>query len=42
MNETTLAAVRTQLDDAAFTETWQQGLELTLGEAMTLALDQPE
>jgi len=42
MNEATLAAVRTQLDDAAFTETWRQGLELTLGEAMTLAVEQPE
>jgi len=42
MNEATLAAVRTQLDDAAFTEMWRQGLELTLGEAMTLAVEQPE
>ena len=42
MNETTLAAVRAQLDDAAFAETWEQGLKLTVGEAVTLALDQPE
>ena len=42
MNETTLAAVRAQLDDAAFAETWDQGLQLTVGEAVTLALDQPE
>jgi predicted ATPase/DNA-binding SARP family transcriptional activator len=39
MNETTLAATRTQLDDEAFAEAWEQGLELTLGEAVTLALD---
>jgi tetratricopeptide (TPR) repeat protein len=39
MNEATLAATRTQLDDAAFAETWEQGLELALGEAVTLALD---
>jgi predicted ATPase/DNA-binding SARP family transcriptional activator len=39
MNETTLAAIRTQLDDAAIAETWEQGLKLTVGEAVTLALD---
>src|SRR4029450_6788975 len=39
MNETTLATVRTQLDDAAVAEAWQQGRKLTVGEAVALALD---
>jgi hypothetical protein len=39
MNETTLAAIRAQLDDAAFAEAWEQGRKLTVGEAVTLALD---
>lgn len=39
MNETTLAAIRTQLDDAALAEAWEQGSKLTLGAAATLALD---
>jgi tetratricopeptide (TPR) repeat protein len=39
MNETTLAAIRAQLDDAAIAETWAQGRKLTVGEAVTLALD---
>ena len=39
MNETTLAAVRTQLDAAAIAETWEQGRKLTVGEAVRLALD---
>ena len=39
MNETTLAAIRTQLDDAAFAEAWEQGRKLTVGDAATLALD---
>ena len=39
MNETTLAAIRTQLDDAAFADAWEQGRRLTVGAAATLALD---
>jgi hypothetical protein len=39
MNETTLAAIRAQLDDAAIAEAWEQGRKLTVGEAVTLALD---
>ena len=42
MNETTRAAIRTQLDDAAIAETWEQGRKLTIGEAVTLALADPE
>jgi plasmid replication initiation protein len=39
MNETTVAAIHTQLDDAAVAEAWEQGRKLTVGEAVTLALD---
>jgi hypothetical protein len=39
MNETTLAAIRMQLDDDAFADAWQQGRKLTVGAAATLALD---
>jgi predicted ATPase len=39
MNEKTLAAIRAQLDDAAFAEAWEQGRKLTLDEAVALALD---
>ena len=39
MNEATLAAIRTQLDDAAVAEAWEQGRKLTIGGAATLALD---
>jgi predicted ATPase len=39
MNEESLAAVRTQLDDAAFAEAWEQGRTLTEDEAVALALD---
>lgn len=35
----TLAAVRTQLDEAAFAEAWEQGRSLTVDEAVALALD---
>ena len=28
-----------QLDDAAFAEAWEQGRKLTVGEAVTLALE---
>ena len=39
MNETTLAAICTQLDDAALADAWEQGRKLTIGAAATLALD---
>jgi predicted ATPase len=39
MNEETLATIRTQLDEAAFAEAWEQGRALTLDEAVALALD---
>ena len=39
MNETTLAAIRAQLDDAAIAETWAQGRKLWVGEAVKVALD---
>jgi predicted ATPase len=39
MNEATLAAIRTQLDAAAIAEAWGQGRKLSVGEAVTLALD---
>jgi predicted ATPase/class 3 adenylate cyclase len=39
MNEETLAAARTQLDDAAFAEAWEQGRTLPDEEAVALALD---
>jgi ATP/maltotriose-dependent transcriptional regulator MalT len=39
MNEETLAAIRAQLDDAAFAEAWEQGRTLTADEAVALALD---
>jgi predicted ATPase len=39
MNEETTAAIRAQLDDAAFAKAWEQGGELTLDEAVALALD---
>jgi len=35
----TLAAIRTQLDEAAFAETWEQGRALTMDQAVALALD---
>ncbi len=35
----TLTAVRTQLDEAAFAEAWQEGAKLTADEAVALALD---
>ena len=35
----TLAAVHTQLDDAAFAEVWERGRTLTADEAVALALD---
>jgi predicted ATPase/class 3 adenylate cyclase len=39
MNEETLTTIRTQLDDAAFAQAWQQGQALSADEAITLALD---
>jgi predicted ATPase/class 3 adenylate cyclase len=36
-NEDTLARVRSQLDQAAFTEAWEQGRKLTADEAATIA-----
>jgi predicted ATPase len=40
-NETTLATLRAQLDEAAFAEAWDQGRKLTVDEAVALALDAP-
>lgn len=37
-NAKTLAVIRTELDDAAFVEAWEQGRALTLDEAVALAL----
>jgi hypothetical protein len=39
MNERTLTAIRTQLDDASFAEASEQGRPLTIDEAVALALD---
>ena len=41
-NEDALAAVRAQLDDAAFDAAWEAGAELSLDEAIALALDSIE
>jgi hypothetical protein len=38
-NEETLSSIRTQLDEAAFAEAWEQGRKLTADEAVALALD---
>ena len=38
-NEETLTIARSELDDAAFAEAWEQGHALTLDEAVALALD---
>jgi hypothetical protein len=37
--EKTRAVIRTQLDEAAFAESWEQGRTLTLDEAVALALE---
>ena len=42
MNEETLATIRTQLDEAAFTDAWKQGQALTADEAVALALQSLE
>ena len=39
MNEETLGVIRSQLDDAAFAEAWEEGRALTIDEAVALALD---
>ena len=39
MNDETLSSARTQLDDEAFAEAWEQGGKLTADEAVALALD---
>jgi len=38
-NEETLSSIRTQLDEAAFAEAWEEGRKLTADEAVALALD---
>jgi predicted ATPase/class 3 adenylate cyclase len=38
-NERTLSAIRTQLDDSAFVEAWEQGRAMSADEAVALALD---
>ncbi|MBA3347965.1 MAG: winged helix-turn-helix domain-containing protein [Actinobacteria bacterium] len=38
LNEKTLSQIRARLEDAAFSESWAQGLTLTLNEAVALAL----
>jgi predicted ATPase len=38
-NQETLATIRSQLDEAAFTEAWDQGQKLSADEAVALALD---
>jgi predicted ATPase len=42
MNEETLATIRTELDEAAFDEEWEQGRSLTVDEAVSLALRELE
>lgn len=42
MSEETLATIRTQLDEAALAEAWEQGRALTLDAAVALALDSLE
>ena len=39
VNEEALRAIRSQLDDAAFAEAWEQGRALTADEAVALALE---
>jgi len=39
MNEETLAAIRAQFDEGAISEAWEQGRELTLDQAVMLALE---
>jgi predicted ATPase/class 3 adenylate cyclase len=42
MNEETLATIRTQLEEAALAEAWEQGQALTIDEAVALALESLE
>jgi predicted ATPase len=42
MHEETLTTIRTQLDEAALIEAWEQGRALTADEAVALALDSPD
>jgi hypothetical protein len=37
LNERTLAAIRSRLDETAFAEAWEQGRTLTADEAVALA-----
>ncbi len=37
-----LAVIRTQLDEAAFAEAWEEGRTLTVDEAVALALGEAE
>jgi ATP/maltotriose-dependent transcriptional regulator MalT len=39
MNEQTLSAIGARLDESAFAEAWEQGRELTIDEAVALALE---
>lgn len=39
MNDETLTTIRTQLDDAALADAWEQGRALTVDEAVALTLD---
>ncbi len=39
MNDKTLTTIRVQLDEAAFAEAWDQGMALTVDQAVALALD---
>jgi hypothetical protein len=39
MNAETLGVIRSQLDDVAFAEAWEEGRALTIDEAVALALD---
>ncbi len=38
-NDETLAAIHAGLDETAFGEAWEEGLKLTIDEAVALALD---
>jgi predicted ATPase/class 3 adenylate cyclase len=39
MNEKTVAAIRSQVDEAAFAEAWEQGRALTVDRAVAMAVD---
>jgi predicted ATPase/class 3 adenylate cyclase len=42
MKDETLATIRTRLDDPTFTEAWEQGRQLTVDEAVALAIGELE